>query len=150
MSDKPKTKQKITPERRAQLLEQLARGRETSRMKRLSLIEEKTKPKVKKVKKVKKLIDHEEKVINITVDNLQPNNRTTKQTKPPINSTSDTDLVIEPVMEPVMKQHEDLTTKNILINNPEELQTNLKEDIIERPKKLRMSGIQFNPWMKPN
>jgi len=52
MSDKPKTKQTITPERRAQLLEQLARGRETSRMKRLGLVEEKTKPKPK-VKKLK-------------------------------------------------------------------------------------------------
>jgi len=156
MSDKPKTKQTITPERRAQLIEQLARGRETSRMKRLGLAEEKIKPKPK-VKKVKKLIDHEEKVINMIADN-PPNNKTTKKlvtipvvdiatdiiTKPVIEPVIDKviepvtkpviDKVTEPVTKPVMKQHEDLNNKNT----------------IERPKKLRMSGIQFNPWLKSN
>jgi len=89
-----------------------------------------------------------------------PNNKTTKKnktvttpvidivtdiiTKPVIEPVIDKviepvtkpviDKVTEPVTKPVMKQHEDLNNKNT----------------IERPKKLRMSGIQFNPWLKSN
>ena len=120
MSDTIKSNKKtMTPERKAKLIEQLARGRETSRKNR----EEKGK---KLINKPKKLINHKEKVINNI--NLQE------------GKLKDNHIVI-PETEP--KNDNSNNIEESKDNN-----TEVSKTIIETPKQLRMSGIKFNPWMK--